>query len=136
MDEIERQSIRLARQKFSQLTEACVALFDTQEEEELFKTIVEVLKIFNYEATISSPKLRVAEFRGKEIVTTIFETLSTNGKGIQLMPYDFQELYNSVRNDNKQRVICDYIAGMTDRYCIEFYGRLKSMSPETIFKPF
>ena len=36
----------------------------------------------------------------------------------------------------KYRCICDFISGMTDKYAIEFYGRLKSENPETIFKPF
>lgn len=34
-----------------------------------------------------------------------------------------------------KRVICDFIAGMTDRYAMEFYGRLFSENPQTIFKP-
>ena len=27
----------------------------------------------------------------------------------------------------KQRVVCDFIAGMTDRYAVQFYSRLFSM---------
>ena len=105
--------------------------------EDNIKTIVEVLKIYNYEATIISPRLRIAEYRGKDIVTTIFETLnSRDGKGVQLLPKDFQELYYTINAAEKPRIVCDYIAGMTDRFCVEFYGRLKSENPETIFKPF
>jgi dGTPase len=33
-------------------------------------------------------------------------------------------------------VICDFIAGMTDAYAIDFYARLKSENARTIFKPF
>jgi dGTPase len=98
--------------------------------------MVEILKTFNYESMILSPRLRVAEFRGKEIVRQIFESLSDyKNKGYQLMPKDYQDLYLSVKTNEKPRIICDFIAGMTDRYCIEFYGRLKSEDPETIFKP-
>jgi len=105
--------------------------------EDDIKTIVEVLKTYNYEAMISSPRLKIAEFRGKEIVKTIFETLHTEDeKGVLLMPKDFQEIYYTINKADKPRVICDYIAGMTDRFCVEFYGRLKSENPETIFKPF
>ena len=28
-----------------------------------------------------------------------------------------------------------FIAGMTDRYAVEFYGRLNSDTPQTVFKP-
>jgi len=96
---------------------------------------VEVLKNFTYESQINSPRLKVAEFRGKEIVTTIFEVLRAD-EGWRLMPYDYQELYQHfTEQQDKVRTICDFIAGMTDRYAIEFYGRLKSENPETIFKP-
>lgn len=96
----------------------------------------EVLKNFTFESQILSPRLKVAEVRGKEIVSNIFECL-TKDEGWRLMPYDYQELYQYFKtNDDKMRVICDFVAGMTDRYAIEFYGRLKSEDPATIFKPF
>ncbi len=101
------------------------------------KLMVETLKTFNYQSMILSPRLKIAEYRGMEIVSSIFETLADEKKhGPTLMPKDFQQIYSSVNNTSKKRVICDYIAGMTDRYCIEFYGRLKSENPETIFKPY
>jgi dGTPase len=33
-----------------------------------------------------------------------------------------------------KRTICDFIASMADNYCIEFYGRLTSENPQSIFK--
>jgi dGTPase len=101
------------------------------------KLAVEALKTFNYESMIVSPRLKIAEFRGIEIVKRIFETLTNEkAKGYQLLPKDYQEIYMNAKRIDKYRIICDYIAGMTDRYCIEFYGRLTSENPETIFKPF
>lgn len=100
------------------------------------KIRVEVLKNFTYESQILSPRLKVAEYRGKEIVRTIFEALSRNG-GSALLPSDYQSIHSHFPdNADKMRCICDFIAGMTDKYAIEFYGRLKSENPETIFKPF
>jgi dGTPase len=53
------------------------------------------------------------------------------------MPDDYRLLYESTPNEkDKYRIVCDFIAGMTDAYCIEFYARLTSEDPETIFKPF
>lgn len=104
------------------------------ERETLIK--VEVLKNFTYESQILSPRLKVAEYRGKEIVKTLYEVLKGND-GWRLMPSDFQQLYKGAVDPSvKARVIVDFIAGMTDKYAIEFYGRLKSEDPETIFKPF
>lgn len=100
------------------------------------KLRVEVLKNFTYESQILSPRLKVAEYRGKEIVKTIFKAISEN-EGWRLMPADFQSLYHHFKNtEDKYRCISDFVSGMTDKYAIEFYGRLKSENPETIFKPF
>ncbi|OFV11188.1 hypothetical protein HMPREF3127_20060 [Sphingobacterium sp. HMSC13C05] len=104
--------------------------------EEHTRIKVEVLKHFTYESQVLSPRLKVAEFRGKEIVRTIFEVLNQD-EGWRLMPLDYQAIYlhfDEMRD--RQRCICDFISGMTDKYAIEFYGRLKSENPETIFKPF
>ncbi len=95
---------------------------------------VETLKHYTYEKLIASPRMKVAEFRGYEIVSELFKTL--HSKGASLLPDDFKEWHNATPNEvEKKRVICDFIAGMTDRYAIEFYGRLHSESPQTIFKP-
>ncbi|WP_161889523.1 dGTP triphosphohydrolase [Pontibacter russatus] len=98
---------------------------------------IEVLKAFTYQYQISSPKLKVVEYRGKEIVTTIFETL-LKGNGSDLLPEDYRALYAKAEGDEllQRRVICDYICGMTDRYALEFYARLKSENSQTIFKPY
>ena len=53
----------------------------------------------------------------------------------RLLPDDVNSLFSEIRDEDRDRIICDFIAGMTDRYAIEFYGRLKSERPETIFKP-
>lgn len=96
---------------------------------------VNILKHFSYVVLINSSRFKVFESRGKEIVTKMFEKLAdTNGH--VLLPEDMQLLYN-LSNDAlwQKRVICDFIAGMTDRYALEFYGRLFSENPQTIFKP-
>lgn len=101
------------------------------------KIRVEVLKNFTYESQILSPRLKISEFRGQEIVKDIFNVLLKND-GWRLLPDDYQEIFYLVQEDDmeKRRCICDFIAGMTDQYAIEFYGRMKSENPKTIFKPF
>ena len=96
---------------------------------------VEVLKHFVYESLILSPRLKIVEQRGYEIVSKIFQTL-VNKDGPDLLPDDYKYLYHNINPREKYRIICDFVAGMTDRYAIEFYGRLTSENPETIFKPF
>jgi dGTPase len=99
------------------------------------KLEVEVLKNFTYESQILSSRIKITEFRGNEIINKIFTTLSSD-RGHELLPNDYKEIYEMSNKLGKMRVICDFIAGMTDRYAIEFYGRITSENPETIFKPF
>ena len=97
---------------------------------------VETLKHFTFESTIMSPKLRISERRGQEIVKQLFNEINSED-GWRLLPSDFQELYQSFEDEvDRKRVVCDFIAGMTDRYAVEFYGRIFSESPQSIFKPF
>ena len=96
---------------------------------------VEVLKHFAYVQLIMAPEMKLAEIRGQEIVESIFERLAGGG-GHELLPLDFQRWFSSLRSKReKMRVICDFVAGMTDRYAAEFYARLRSDAPQTIFKP-
>jgi len=96
---------------------------------------VNLLKHFAYVYLINSPRLKVVENRGGEIVEKLFSKLASEGGSI-LMPEDYQLLYKEFTEDvDKKRLVCDFIAGMTDRYAIEFYGRLFSENPQSIFKP-
>lgn len=97
---------------------------------------VEVLKNFVYVYITESSRLQVPAYRGSEIVNEIYNSLTTDD-GYKLLPRDYKEMYLSIPKKDKyrERIICDFIAGMTDRFAIEFYGRMKSESPETIFKP-
>jgi dGTPase len=52
-----------------------------------------------------------------------------------LLPEDYRLLFEAFSGSAKKRVICDFIAGMTDRYAIEFYSRLYGAVGTTIYKP-
>ena len=96
---------------------------------------VAILKHLTYEMVIQSPSLKTVKYRGKDIVTSIFDALDADG-GELLLPEDFRQRAGDAYHETvRRRVICDFIAGMTDRYAVEFYGRLKSDSPQTVFKP-
>ncbi|MFK4062172.1 anti-phage deoxyguanosine triphosphatase [Brucella anthropi] len=95
----------------------------------------QVLKQYTFYSAIFSPRVKMGEFRGDQLVTEIFEAL-IGDKGDLLMPSDVREMYTSARRKyEKARIVCDFVAGMTDRYAIEFWSRLKSNDPQSIFKP-
>lgn len=94
---------------------------------------VELLKHLNYQLVIRSHRLAIPEQRGKGIVEKIFKKLKES-EG-ELLQDIWRSKYKDASNESeKNRVICDYVAGMTDRYAVElfdaFYGGGK-----TIFKP-
>lgn len=97
---------------------------------------VEVVKQFVFIATIYSSRVTIPEFRGYEVVKGIFEALAGD-RGELLMPEDVREQMEGCSDDDdeRMRIICDFVAGMTDRYAMEFYGRLHSDSPQSMFKP-
>jgi len=54
---------------------------------------------------------------GKKIITNLFTKIINNPrKYINIKKY---------KNSNIERIICDYIAGMTDRYAINLYNKIK-----------
>lgn len=99
---------------------------------------IEVLKNFTFEKLIMSPRLRLLRYRGMEIVRRIFAALADEkSRGFQLLPDDCRDLYESTSDPvMRKRVICDFIAGMTDQYASEYFARLSSENPRTVFKPY
>ena len=97
---------------------------------------VEVLKQYTFIATIYSSRVKLPEFRGYEVVTGIFQALS-GPRGHLLMPEDVRTQFENqaIDLDAQMRIICDFVAGMTDRYAMEFHGRLHSDSAQSMFKP-
>lgn len=97
--------------------------------------VKEVLKQYTRAAAIYSPRVKIGEYRGSDLVGDIFEALMSD-KGDLLMPDDVRAIIDSASDVNiKARTVCDFVAGMTDRYAMEFWARLKSDSAESMFKP-
>ncbi len=95
---------------------------------------VEVLKNITFEYVIMSPSMQTIEFRGKEIISSIFKALDVDEKSKLLLPEDFRELYECSKGPARKRVLCDFIAGMTDRYAWEFYNRIHGSNSGSIFR--
>ncbi|UIL26859.1 dNTP triphosphohydrolase [Rhizobium leguminosarum] len=97
---------------------------------------VEILKQYTYLSTIYSNRVKLGEYRGTELVGDIFDALEKKN-GHLLMPDDVRKQVQDAGEDKalKARHICDFVAGMTDRYAVEFWARLRSDAAESMFKP-
>jgi dGTPase len=97
--------------------------------------MVEVLKKYAYKSIIMSPRLKLTEYRGKEFINKIFDTLMNKEDGRHLLPDDWRNLYFAKDGIPwRMRTVCDFIASMTDRYCVEFYSRLVGIDTPSIHK--
>lgn len=77
---------------------------------------------------ILSANVQQLEFKGQKIIIELFETLSADP--LRLLPDSHKERYIRAATefpDDKtllMRIICDFIAGMTDEYAARFYERI------------
>ena len=55
--------------------------------------------------------------KGKFIIQTLFKEINKNPKKYLNVKIN--------KKDKKERIICDFIAGMTDRYAINLYNKIK-----------
>tara|TARA_B100001057_G_scaffold123122_1_gene121982 strand:- start:13250 stop:14389 length:1140 start_codon:yes stop_codon:yes gene_type:complete len=75
------------------------------------------IKIFLRQKMYFHEKVKSKTNYGRKIITKLFKQIKKNPK-----KYINIKKYN---NSNVERVICDYIAGMTDRYAINLYNQIK-----------
>lgn len=78
-----------------------------------------------------SPQIEVHEFKGVGIIRRIFRKLSDRDSGgrlvaHRLLPYDFRERLAEAGEEPEyqMRVVCDFLASMTEAYATSFYSQL------------
>lgn len=82
---------------------------------------VKGLKDLVWKAVIKSMAVQTLEYRGARIVAGLFDALISDPA--HLLPVRFgQEAEKS--GDSAYRLVCDYIAGMTDEFATRYYERL------------
>lgn len=85
---------------------------------------LQIFKDFVYDYVIKLTSLQRLEYRGQQIVMELFEALSSDPQ--RLLPTNSAKRWQyAVDNkQNPERVIADYIAGMTDDYATRLYQSL------------
>lgn len=94
--------------------------------------VLELLKKFVYKNVITIPEVKQMEYKGQLIVLELFKSLRANPEA--LLPSKNYEQYLKAPSDQaKQRIISDYIAGMTNTYASRLYAKLFTPAQGSIF---
>ena len=92
-----------------------------------------LFKKLAYEVVFLSPQLKQLEYKGNHLLRGLWAVLekryitgdTIDGQGYQLLPDDAaEELAQAGSAEMKARLICDFLAGMTDGYAARMYKRL------------
>lgn len=77
------------------------------------------LRKFMFERVYKNPDAKEEEGKAKELLITLYKYYRNN---IEKLPQEFLELIQA--GEKEDRVVCDYVAGMSDRYAIEVFQQL------------
>ncbi|NQZ83652.1 MAG: deoxyguanosinetriphosphate triphosphohydrolase family protein [Colwellia sp.] len=86
--------------------------------------VLEIFKGFVYQFVIKQTSIQQLEYRGQQIVMELFEALASDP--MRLLPNSTAKRWQLAKDNqqNHQRVIADYVAGMTDDYATKLYQTL------------
>ncbi len=87
------------------------------------------LQDFVVREVITSPAVQHLEFKGQGMVIAVFEAMQADPK--RLLPRE--ELAKFEGSGGDLRVICDYVAAMTDMHLLNTYERLFSTRMGSVF---
>ena len=94
--------------------------------------VLELLKSFVYIHVITLPEVKGMEYKGQLIVLDLFKSLRANPEA--LLPRNTFARYQRAESDRaQQRIISDYIAGMTNTYASRLYQKFFTASEGSIF---
>ena len=72
------------------------------------------LREFMFEKVYKNPKAKAEEDKAKNLLYGLYDYYSNN---IELLPQKYLDMMEK-KHEKKDRVLCDYISGMTDQYAI------------------
>ena len=89
---------------------------------------MEILKAFEAHKVIRNPRVNTLSYKGQAVLQRLFRVLDQGHESVGLFPEDQGEDYaRALAADDesaRKRVICDFLASMTDSYALRFYSRL------------
>ncbi|BCX49494.1 deoxyguanosinetriphosphate triphosphohydrolase-like protein 1 [Haloferula helveola] len=103
------------------------------EVDEAVRAESKLFKALAFEVVFLSPQLKQLEHKGSHLLRGLWEVLEKryvrgepiDGQKFQLLPEDAaDELQNAGSEWDRARLVCDFLAGMTDGYAARMYKRL------------
>jgi dGTPase len=86
-----------------------------------------------YQNVIDSQEARTFEYGGQTVVLRLFDAISSNPGS--LLDNKNRELFKKAADENSAyRIVCDYLANMTDEYAYRMHERLFGFNTRTIFE--
>jgi len=96
------------------------------------QAVLNLLKRFVFDEVITIPEVKGMEYKGQLIVMELFKSLRANPKA--LLPKGTYRRYQAAESEQaQQRVICDYIAGMTNVYASKLYAKFFTPEQGSVF---
>ncbi|TCP95774.1 dGTPase [Cricetibacter osteomyelitidis] len=87
--------------------------------------VVEVLTIFKkfvWQYVIRDVETQRIEYKGQRILTEMFQIFESDPE--RLLPRNTANRWKNAEPQHKKRIICDYMAGMSDAYALRVYQNL------------
>jgi len=81
-----------------------------------------VFKKFVWKYVIRHVETQRIEYKGQRILTEMFQIFESDPE--RLLPTNTATRWKNAPEQGKKRIICDYIAGMSDAYALKVYHQL------------
>lgn len=94
--------------------------------------LVKFLKDYIFENVIESDQIQTIVHGGMVVISRLFDAYESNPK--HLLSELWYKLYESKGSDFQKRIICNFIAGMTDEYAYRMYSRLYGHNTRNMFE--
>lgn len=85
-------------------------------------TTLDVFKKFVWKYVIRSVETQRIEYKGQRMLTEMFQIFESDP--VRLLPHNTAQKWLNAPEEYKKRIICDYIAGMSDAYAMRVYQQL------------
>lgn len=113
---------KLGRTKSERITAFINAIIENSDSEikmdALHQSLYDKLKEFMFAAVYTNPEAKGEEGKAKGVVEQLYAYFV---KSPDKLPYEYREIFG---REDVHRAVCDYISGMSDRYCVSVYEKL------------